>query len=62
MEVVGEAEGTNGQRLTVRIADKRGQRTVQRLIAAGRLRLPTGYAKVLATVVWRTQTMGPPGL
>eukprot|EP00969_Alexandrium_andersonii_P163210 7215630-Alexandrium_andersonii.AAC.1 len=45
MEVAGEAEGTNGQRLMVRIADKRGQRTVQKLIAAGRLRLPAGYAK-----------------
>eukprot|EP00969_Alexandrium_andersonii_P186860 8256608-Alexandrium_andersonii.AAC.1 len=29
----------------VRIADKRGQRTVQRLIAASRLRLPAGYTK-----------------
>eukprot|EP00969_Alexandrium_andersonii_P335379 14822544-Alexandrium_andersonii.AAC.1 len=26
VEVLGEAEGTNGQRLAVRIADKRGQR------------------------------------
>eukprot|EP00969_Alexandrium_andersonii_P349666 15431571-Alexandrium_andersonii.AAC.1 len=49
MEGVAEAEGTNGQRLMVRIAEKRGQRTVQRLIAAGRLRMPAGYAKVLTT-------------
>eukprot|EP00969_Alexandrium_andersonii_P153629 6793477-Alexandrium_andersonii.AAC.1 len=62
MEVLEEAEGANGQRLMVRIADKRGQRTVQRLAAAGRLRLPAGYAKVLTAVVWRTQAMGPPGL
>eukprot|EP00969_Alexandrium_andersonii_P326030 14405380-Alexandrium_andersonii.AAC.1 len=62
MEVVDEAEGTDGQRLMVRIADRRGQRTAQRLIVAGRLRLPAGYAKVLTAVVWRTQTMGPPGL
>eukprot|EP00969_Alexandrium_andersonii_P191896 8475500-Alexandrium_andersonii.AAC.1 len=27
MEVVGEAEGTDGQRLMARIPDKRGQRT-----------------------------------
>eukprot|EP00969_Alexandrium_andersonii_P107552 4745062-Alexandrium_andersonii.AAC.1 len=45
MEVLGEAEGTNGQRLMVRVADKRGQRAAQRLTAAGRLRLPAGYAK-----------------
>eukprot|EP00969_Alexandrium_andersonii_P173028 7648088-Alexandrium_andersonii.AAC.1 len=62
MEVLGEADGTTGQRLMVRIADKRGQRTVQRLIAAGRLRLLAGYAKVLTAVVWRTQAMGPPRL
>eukprot|EP00969_Alexandrium_andersonii_P154951 6850204-Alexandrium_andersonii.AAC.1 len=46
----------------VRIADKRGQRTVQRLVTAGRLRLPAGYAQVLANVVWKMQAMGPPGL
>eukprot|EP00969_Alexandrium_andersonii_P170406 7534672-Alexandrium_andersonii.AAC.1 len=62
MEVAGEAEGTNGQRLMARIADKRGQRTVQRLATAGRLRLPAGYAQVLAHVVWKTQALGPPGL
>eukprot|EP00969_Alexandrium_andersonii_P185645 8203742-Alexandrium_andersonii.AAC.1 len=46
----------------VRVADKRGQRTVQRLTAAGRLRLPAGYAKVLTAVARRTQAMGTPGL
>eukprot|EP00969_Alexandrium_andersonii_P319751 14125912-Alexandrium_andersonii.AAC.1 len=46
----------------VRIADKKGLRTVQRLITAGRLRLPAGYASVLTHVVWKTQTMGPPGI
>eukprot|EP00969_Alexandrium_andersonii_P052660 2313552-Alexandrium_andersonii.AAC.1 len=44
-----------------RIADRPGQRLVQRLLAAGRLRLPNGYAKVLTSVVWRTQTMAQPG-
>eukprot|EP00969_Alexandrium_andersonii_P287914 12728578-Alexandrium_andersonii.AAC.1 len=62
MEVLGEAEDTNGQRLMVRVADRRGQRTVQRLTAAGRLKLPSGYATVLAAVIWRTQATGPPGL
>eukprot|EP00969_Alexandrium_andersonii_P001637 71791-Alexandrium_andersonii.AAC.1 len=61
MEVVGEAEDTNGQRIMVRIADKPGQRLVQRLVAAGRLRLPNGYTKILTAVVWRTQTMAQPG-
>eukprot|EP00969_Alexandrium_andersonii_P266358 11772345-Alexandrium_andersonii.AAC.1 len=49
MEVVGEAEDTNGQRVMVRIADRPGQRLAQRLVAAGRLRLPSGYAAVSYT-------------
>eukprot|EP00969_Alexandrium_andersonii_P287944 12729973-Alexandrium_andersonii.AAC.1 len=62
MEVVGEAEGTNGQRLMVRIADKRGQRAVRRLVTAGRLRLQAGYTQVPTAVVWKTQALSPPGL
>eukprot|EP00969_Alexandrium_andersonii_P198966 8786400-Alexandrium_andersonii.AAC.1 len=45
----------------VRIADRRGQRAVQKLVTAGRLRLPAGYAQVLTAVVCRTQAMSPPG-
>eukprot|EP00969_Alexandrium_andersonii_P120066 5308068-Alexandrium_andersonii.AAC.1 len=45
-----------------RVADRRGQRAAQKLTAAGRLRLPSGYAAVLAAAAWRAQAMGPPGL
>eukprot|EP00969_Alexandrium_andersonii_P111358 4917145-Alexandrium_andersonii.AAC.1 len=62
MDICGEAEGTNGQRLMVRVADKRGQRILPRLTAAGWLKLPSGYALVLTEVAWPTHALGPPGM
>eukprot|EP00969_Alexandrium_andersonii_P297652 13155537-Alexandrium_andersonii.AAC.1 len=46
----------------VRVADKRGQRVVPRLIAAGRLKLQTGCAQILMGVAWCAQFAGPPGM
>eukprot|EP00969_Alexandrium_andersonii_P339408 15002687-Alexandrium_andersonii.AAC.1 len=46
----------------VRVADKRGQRIMQKLTAVGRLRLPSGYATILTAVAWRAQAMGSLGL
>eukprot|EP00969_Alexandrium_andersonii_P119754 5295064-Alexandrium_andersonii.AAC.1 len=61
LEVLGHAEGTDRQRIMVGPAGRGRQRVAPKLIAAGELKLQTGYAQVLAEVAWRTQSMGPPG-